>query len=93
MMNKLAALALAGLLVQGCTNPHTGQIDPTATTLAVGAGVLAAGALGYAAGQNSVPSQTRYHYRPAPVYRHHYYAPPPPSAYRPYYGAGHRYFR
>lgn len=85
MKIKLTALAVVGLLVQGCTNPHTGQIDPTSTTLAVGAGLLAVGALGYTAGQNSVPARTHHHHH----YRPHHFAAPPRTAYRRYYGPGY----
>lgn len=65
-MKRSIILGVA-MLLSACTNPYTGQIDPVATTLAVGAGAVAVGALGYAAGQNSAP---RYYYHAAPRYHH-----------------------
>jgi hypothetical protein len=58
------------LSTTACVNPHTGQVDPLVTGLAVGAGALAVGAVGYSAGYNAAP---RRHHYVAP--RHHYVAP------------------
>ena len=85
-MRRIIAIA-ALVATTACTNPHTGQIDPWATGLAVGAGALAVGALGYAAGQNSVPSHTTHHYH-APRYHH---VPRRPGSYIGGYPAHPRY--
>lgn len=85
-MRKIIALVAVVLTVSACTDPY-GRVDPTLTTLAVGAGVLGAGALGYAAGQNSAGA-----YRPAPVYNYQM-APQPYNAWGrpvPYYGPYYR---
>lgn len=93
-MKRLMAILAAGFLATACTDPY-GNVDPLATGLAVGAGALAVGALGYAAGQNSA---TQYHYvAPAPRYYHrapgyHYYHRPAPRYYHhaPRYHPGYR---
>jgi hypothetical protein len=77
-MNTIRAFALVASmgLVSACTNPYTGQLDPVATTAAVGAIAIGAGAIGYSMGQNQRPvylyRQPRprvYHYRPYHQYR------------------------
>lgn len=70
-MRKILAIA-ALLTTAACTDPY-GRYDPVATSLAVGAGAVAVGALGFAAGQNSVPRNNYYYVAPAPRY---YYGSP-----------------
>jgi hypothetical protein len=75
-MNKFIRTftVVLSLSTAACVNPYTGQIDPVATTAAVGAVAVGAGVLGYAAGQNSAPQH--YHYNPPVQYynpRHYYY--------------------
>ena len=78
---KLSIIAGACiLLLTACQNPYTGEPDPWLTAGAIGAGALAVGALGYAAGQNSRPQYNNY-YRPAPRY------------YQPRRYGGHPYYR
>jgi hypothetical protein len=70
-MRRIIALIAVLTTLTACTDPY-GRIDPGMTALAVGAGALAVGALGYAAGQNSAPSYhhaPRYHH--APAYGYH----------------------
>lgn len=71
--------AVLALSTAACVNPYTGQIDPVATTAAVGAVAIGAGVIGYAAGQNN---NTGYYHRP-PVRHYHYY--PRQYYHRPYY--------
>lgn len=89
-MKRLMAMIVAGALVTGCTDPY-GNVDPLATGLAVGAGALAVGALGYAAGQNSA-SRNTYNYYSAPAPRY-YHAPAPRYYHAPrYHYAPRRYW-
>lgn len=73
-MKKLIAVVGVLLLTTACTDPY-GRVDPLATGLAVGAGALAVGALGYAAGQNSAPRYNNYY--AAPRYHSPYGSNPP----------------
>lgn len=72
-MRKIFALVAVLVTLSACTDPY-GRIDPLATGLAVGAGALAVGALGYAAGQNSAPQN---HYHAAPRHYPGYHMAPP----------------
>jgi hypothetical protein len=88
-MKKIIAV-VAVLLTTACTDPY-GRVDPLATGLAVGAGALAVGALGYAAGQNSAP---RYHnHYAAPRYHSSYGSNPPYAVPRHYHAPRHGYYR
>lgn len=65
MSIKLTTILGLSLLLAACQNPYTGQYDPTSTALAVGAGAIAVGGLGYIAGQNSRPQ----YYQPRGYYQ------------------------
>jgi hypothetical protein len=83
-MNTIRAFALVAFmgLASACTNPYTGQLDPVATTAAVGAVVVGAGAVGYLAGQNNHHSHTHHHWNHRPhrprVYHYHWNHNPRP---------------
>jgi hypothetical protein len=74
-MKHIKILAFVAVLsTTACVNPHTGHVDPVMTGLAIGAGALAVGAIGYSAGYNSAPRHVyvaprRYYHRPIPAPR------------------------